>query len=385
MQMRRLLPLAAVLLALAAAPPAAGQPCNTEDGNIEYCVNYNAVGYGEISVCNQAENVEPAAVLYAMNAWNSMIGKSLFTSGCPPYSGIVIVDREEGFCGYMPDGSPYWACTLYPGQEGPVFLPIYVTPIVGVQTLTLQKSVIGHEMGHDLGFAHWDTDPAVSIMHPFALAFTDPQPVDADNYEKAYWVEAVTNLSGSAPSPGAVSLTWNPVNSAGEELCNEKEFSVWRWNPSTAWYDIYVATGGQDSTGVSFGGQPYCVQWYAVWSMTEARSSSFGGYGEIPVAVRGSGGDSDGDDFADWVEVCIGTDPYDDCPNVVGSHDAWPLDINMDRLITLCGDVVNYIGHVGATVGDPNWWHRLDLNADGVINLGGDAFMFTAMIGETCE
>jgi hypothetical protein len=66
--MWRLVPLAAVVLALAGVPPAAAQPCNTEDGNIAYCVNYNGVRYGEIYVCNLAENVEPEAVLYAMDA-----------------------------------------------------------------------------------------------------------------------------------------------------------------------------------------------------------------------------------------------------------------------------------------------------------------------------
>lgn len=282
MRIRHLLPLAAVLLALAAASPAAGQPCNTEDGNIEVCVNYNGVAYGEISVCNQADNIESDAVLYAVNAWNNMIGKSLFTSGCPPYTGIVIVDREEGFCGYMPDGSPYWACTQYPGQESPVFLRIAVTPIVSTLGPALQRSVIGHEMGHDLGFGHWPT--CNSIMHPYCLAFTDPQPVDEQNYEKAYSVEGVTGLTGHSPSPGHVSLSWSPVNSGGEELCNEKEFQVWRQKWGGGW--DYAATAGQNSTGLEFGDQPSGTQTYAVFSMTLALPNSFGGYATQSVDVQ---------------------------------------------------------------------------------------------------
>ncbi len=276
MQMRRFIPLVAVLLALASVPPAAAQPCNTEDGNIEVCVNYNGVAYGEISVCNMADNVDPDAVLYAMDAWNNMIGKSLFTSGCPPYSGIVIVDREEGYCG---DG---WACTRYPQQESPVFLPIYVTPIVSTAGPALQKSVIGHEMGHDLGFAHWPT--CNSIMHPNCLAFTNPTSVDADNYEMAYSVEAVTDPSGSSPSAGAVSLDWSPVNSAGEALCNEKEFQVWRRKAGGGW--DYAATAGQNSTGVEFGNEPSGTQIYDVFSMTLALPNSFGGYATQSVDVQ---------------------------------------------------------------------------------------------------
>lgn len=95
---RRFLPLVAALLALASAPPAAAEVCNTKDGNIWDCVNYNGVGYGEIPVCNLAENVDPDAVLYAMDAWNNMIDKPIFTTGCPTYTGIVIVDVEEGYC-----------------------------------------------------------------------------------------------------------------------------------------------------------------------------------------------------------------------------------------------------------------------------------------------
>lgn len=84
MHIRRFAPLVAVVLALSGTPPAAAQPCNTQNGNIPYCVNYNGVAYGEISVCDQGDNIDHDAVLYAIDAWNNMIGKSLFTSGCPP-------------------------------------------------------------------------------------------------------------------------------------------------------------------------------------------------------------------------------------------------------------------------------------------------------------
>ena len=49
--------------------------------------------------------------------------------------------------------------------------------------------------------------------------------------------------------------------------------------------------------------------------------------------------DKDCDGFTDSIEQYLGTDPYDDCPDVVGSDDAWPLDIDMDRDISVTGDV----------------------------------------------
>ena len=88
--------------------------------------------------------------------------------------------------------------------------------------------------------------------------------------------------------------------------------------------------------------------------------------------------------FRDEVEVFIGTDPADACPDVVGSDDAWPLDINMDRVITVAGDVYYYAGCLGARPGDPNWWQRLDFNMDSFITVTGDVFSYRGMNGKSC-
>ena len=97
-------------------------------------------------------------------------------------------------------------------------------------------------------------------------------------------------------------------------------------------------------------------------------------------------GDDDCDGFTTAVEEYVGTDPLDACPDDP-SDDAWPLDINNDRIINLGGDLSNYIGRLGATGGPPpssNWWKRLDLNMDNFLNLGGDVSMYVGMFGETC-
>jgi hypothetical protein len=96
-------------------------------------------------------------------------------------------------------------------------------------------------------------------------------------------------------------------------------------------------------------------------------------------------GDSDGDtdNFLDVVELYLGTDPLDDCPDDP-SDDAWPLDINMDTVITVAGDALNFRTRIGATPGSPEWWQRLDLNADGAITVAGDALLYRGMIGESC-
>jgi len=100
-----------------------------------------------------------------------------------------------------------------------------------------------------------------------------------------------------------------------------------------------------------------------------------------PPAV---GTDSDGDGFGDCVEAYLATDPYDNCPDVVGSDDAWPLDIDMSRDISVTGDVLNYVGRIGATPASPNWWQRLDLDTSGDISVTGDLIMYNGRIGQTC-
>jgi len=97
--------------------------------------------------------------------------------------------------------------------------------------------------------------------------------------------------------------------------------------------------------------------------------------------------DTDDDAFRDGVEVYLGTDPTDACPDVVGADDAWPLDVNVDGRVTVVGDVLAYSGRIGATGGPPpsaNWRQRLDLNADNSLSVVGDVLKFSGKIGQSC-
>jgi serine protease len=93
--------------------------------------------------------------------------------------------------------------------------------------------------------------------------------------------------------------------------------------------------------------------------------------------------DDDNDGFDDAVEAYLGTDPLDDCPDDP-SHDAWPLDINNDGLLSLGGDVANYIGKIGCNIATNPECQRLDLNANGSLNLAGDVVLYLGRIGDTC-
>jgi hypothetical protein len=56
--------------------------------------------------------------------------------------------------------------------------------------------------------------------------------------------------------------------------------------------------------------------------------------------------DSDADNFRDAVELYLSTDPLKACPGG-DSDDAWPLDIDMDKYVTVAGDVFMYGGKIG--------------------------------------
>jgi hypothetical protein len=91
--------------------------------------------------------------------------------------------------------------------------------------------------------------------------------------------------------------------------------------------------------------------------------------------------DTDCDGWTESQESYLGTDPVDDCPNS-SSHDAWPLDIDKNRTITVA-DVLKYSGRINAVPGLPNWWQRLDLNTDRAIT-AADVMKYAGKINQTC-
>jgi len=99
------------------------------------------------------------------------------------------------------------------------------------------------------------------------------------------------------------------------------------------------------------------------------------------------GVDTDGDGFNNNVECYLPTDPADNCTNNPGVHDAWPLDVSMNKVITVVGDVLPYSGRIGAhgpPGPSPGWRQRLDLNMDNWLTVVGDVLKFSGKIGQSC-
>ncbi|MGQ9571795.1 MAG: dockerin type I domain-containing protein [Dehalococcoidia bacterium] len=77
--------------------------------------------------------------------------------------------------------------------------------------------------------------------------------------------------------------------------------------------------------------------------------------------------DCDDDGYNDYVELHVGTDSLDACPDDP-SDDAWPPDINNDTWANIL-DVLLYKPVFVTQVGDPAYSPRFDLNADGAVNI----------------
>ena len=111
----------------------------------------------------------------------------------------------------------------------------------------------------------------------------------------------------------------------------------------------------------------------------------------LPVDTLGDACDTDDDNdlFTDTIESYLGTDPRDNCSDFQGANksDAWPLDINKDRQVTVVGDVYGYAGKIGAkvTTVSTTWaLTRLDLNMDRQITVVGDVYGYAGKIGQKC-
>ncbi|GAG07106.1 unnamed protein product, partial [marine sediment metagenome] len=91
--------------------------------------------------------------------------------------------------------------------------------------------------------------------------------------------------------------------------------------------------------------------------------------------------DDDNDGFSDAIEIYIGTDSLNSCPNHP-THDAWPADTTIDTTINVL-DLFMFVPSLGSHVGDPAYARRFDLDASGTINVL-DLFRLVPVLGTQC-
>ena len=237
------------------------------------------------------------------------------------------------------------ACNGYPSTDTPI--PI---PDLGVanSVISVPAGSAISDVNVTLNITHtWDADLDVYLISPQGTEvelFTDVGST-GDNFTGTILDDecATPITSGTAPFTG----------------CYRPEGSLSAFggqNPSGVWTlrvadDEYLLGGTLDS-----------------WELELC--------GEAPTQP-----DSDGDGLTDAVELYLGTDPLDACPDGP-TDDAWPLDMNMDKSVTMA-DVFKYSGKIGRPVSGDPLLRRLDLNMDNSITMA-DVFKYSGKIGQTC-
>jgi hypothetical protein len=91
--------------------------------------------------------------------------------------------------------------------------------------------------------------------------------------------------------------------------------------------------------------------------------------------------DCDADGFCDGIELYLGTDPLDACPDDP-SHDAWPPDTNIDTWASSV-DILFFAPHTPSQAGDLNYDRRFDLNTDGWVS-SLDILTLVPFLGTQC-
>lgn len=148
-------------------------------------------------------------------------------------------------------------------------LTMSVTPDYSDCGQPAQRTIGVHDMGHELGFAHWPyTGSCVSIMHYhdciYGLPAAEPQQVDIDNYGTAYYVDRPTGLTGTPTAPNTVVLSWN-----ASDIHNEGSFAIHRAPGGTENWSL-IDSAGQDAAGKTLTNQQAGLWRYKVGGWTGA-------------------------------------------------------------------------------------------------------------------
>lgn len=196
--------------------------------------------------------------------------------------GITVIDDAATACGINPANGQYApACAWNPMTDARTSLTITITSIVVAPvayTPAQLETVITHEMGHTLGFGHNQSASIMSDVDPYP--YQSPTALDISNYHTAYTVLPPTLSTPTSPAANQVQLSWNQ-----SLIWNEATFPVYRKNGSGG-YD-WIASAGQNASGILLTGQPVGAQMYEVGGWTKADCLGFGGFcaASAPVSV----------------------------------------------------------------------------------------------------
>ena len=339
-----------------------------------------------------------ACTMYINNAYGPGLSSS-FTQAFEALGGTVQVQvpHEAGQGSYVTEvqtcasGGPDVMVALSYPLEGEVFLQDALD-YTSIDQFVFSDGLKSQEMFDALGAANFDgmygTSPGSTVTAQFASDYEaeygepPPLPYIAEAYDAVVAIALAAERAGSTDSiairdalrdatcaPGAAVTAGAAGVAEGLALAAAGEHIDYEGATGSLHFTEY----GDDAGGV-----------VEVWTI-ESGTGDIMTVDEEPVAAPP---DADGDGFGVCIEDYLGTDFLDNCPDN-STDDAWPLDMNKDKYVTVVGDLVQYVGRVGATGGPPpsaNWRVRLDLNMDNFITSVGDAWRFYyGMMGEVCN
>jgi branched-chain amino acid transport system substrate-binding protein len=336
-----------------------------------------------------------ACTMYVDNPYGQGISDS-FTQAFEALGGTVQVQVPHGDTGpYLPqlqtctaDSPDVLAAISYP-QHGEVYLDealdnALIDQFVFTDGLKYQPMFDSLDAAHPDAFdGMYGTAPGSSFTPEFSTAYEaeygEPPPSSfiAETYDAVVAIALAAERAGSTDSvairdalrgvvcpPGSLIGAGAADVAAGLTLAAAADHLDYEGGTDSQEFDEY----GDSSRGMM-----------EIWKTDETVQIVTDR--EEPVAAQP---DADDDGFDVCAEVYLGTDFLDDCPDDIGVHDAWPLDVNMDRMITAVGDVLNFRDRIGAEPADPEWLQRLNFNMDSMITVVGDVLLYRDMLGETC-
>jgi hypothetical protein len=304
---------------------------------------------------------------------------------------------------------------LYPegsGSEPPT--PTGLTASSGSDT---SINVNWQNVPYEYGYEVWRANQSCSTASSGNFALIDSADADVTTYPDDWY--------GQGLAAGVYCYKVRAFNLNGESLFSNQD-------------DASVGQPDGDGDGVPYD-TDNCPETY---NPAQEDNDGDGVPGAQPPPGATWGGDvcdedDDNDGFADAVENYIGTDPLDDCPDVVApesgaqcdngldddgdtrvddgcppvgpaesgaqcenavdddgdtvvndgcppfaGHDAWPPDIYIDRSVDII-DVASYKGMLGYLQSDPEFNPRYDLNASGTVDIV-DVALYKPVLGTSC-
>ncbi|MGQ9572859.1 MAG: matrixin family metalloprotease [Chloroflexota bacterium] len=306
---------------------------------------------------------------------------------------------------------------LYP--EGSGSKPATPTGLTATPASETSVSVSWQNVASEYGYEVWRANKSCSLAGPADFALVNSVGADVTTYIDDWYGQGLPvgvycykvrafNLNGESPFSNTNEASPGQTDVDGDGVPDHIDNCPETYNPDQDDYDGDGVPGIQPPPGATWGGDacdsdddndtvpdgedadPFNE--FICRDLDADTCDDCSLLGQPDVSQDGTDTDSDGicddgdpdddnDGFEDLVEVYVGTDLLDGCPDHP-SHDAWPPDINRDTYINVL-DVLLYKPVFLTQLGEPSYDPRFDINMDYWINVL-DVLLYKPFFGTQC-